>query len=66
VPIVGVEWDDAVANALLFLRLGLLAPLLLARPPRPRVITAIAAISPKIEAIQFIPAGLARVVRLSI
>lgn len=59
VPIVGYEWADAVTNALVFLPLGLLAPLLLARPSWRRVITTIAVISLTIETTQFITAGLA-------
>ncbi|WP_251009328.1 VanZ family protein [Curtobacterium sp. ISL-83] len=59
VPVVGYEWADAVINVMVFLPLGLLVPLLVARPSWLRVVTTIAGISLAIELAQFVTAGLA-------
>ncbi|WP_323749696.1 VanZ family protein [Curtobacterium sp. VKM Ac-1376] len=59
VPVVGYEWRDAVTNMLVFLPLGLLVPLLLARPSWWRVVPTVAGVSLVIEATQFVTAGLA-------
>ena len=58
VPFIGYEFADAVTNMLVFLPLGLLVPLLIARPSWWRVCTTITVISLTIEVTQFITAGL--------
>ncbi|QQD77862.1 VanZ family protein [Curtobacterium sp. YC1] len=59
VPVVGYEVRDAVTNALVFLPLGILVPLLLARPTWWRVLAITAGASLGIEVVQFLAAGLA-------
>jgi glycopeptide antibiotics resistance protein len=59
IPLNGYEVSDAVTNALVFLPLGILVPLLLARPTWWRVLAITAGASLGIEVIQFLAAGLA-------
>lgn len=59
VPFRDYEVADAVSNVLVFLPLGLLVPLLLARPSWWRVLLIVAATSLAIEALQFLAADLA-------
>lgn len=58
-PLDGYEVSDAVTNALVFLPLGILVPLLLPRPTWWRVLAVVAGASLGIEVIQFLAAGLA-------
>lgn len=59
VPFHDYEVADAVTNVLVFLPLGMLVPLLLARPTWRRVLLVVAGASLAIETLQFLAADLA-------
>ncbi len=56
VPVIGYEVGDAVTNALVFVPLGILVALMLARPTWARTIAVTAGISAAIELTQFLTA----------
>ncbi|MDP4333842.1 VanZ family protein [Curtobacterium sp. A7_M15] len=59
VPVVGYEVGDAVTNALVFVPLGILVSLMLARPTWARTIAVTAGISAAVEVTQFLTARFA-------
>jgi glycopeptide antibiotics resistance protein len=59
VPVVGYEVADAVTNALVFVPLGILVALMLARPTWARTIAVTTGVSAAVEATQFVTARFA-------